>query len=343
MSQDAVREILSKPVEVIGSGSRSPFRRKVNAFWPAGLALSALLFAAAHHAPSVEAMPTAPVAQAVAVALQEAPAVGPAKVTRGHGHGEHGHADHAPADPVPFPAAPAPAPGGLAVSAVDVSVLPLVAKTDATLAAASDTGRFQLYYQRLGAFVSQPGETQDRFMTRVGSFLAYYTQSTGWEACGLIQEKQDGEGWAVRLITNGSQIGCAQIKFDVPGYVNTDLGIHSHPAKHSVRVSLQDQRLASGPMCGSHRRVFPNAFSERDYHNGAGYLVIPEGFARPARLLFQQGKGTEAVVADLDGPPASPDAVATGVPVEQKNVDYVQLDEVVRKDVAFGARNCKTF
>ena len=288
MSHDAVKAILSNPVEVIGSGARNPFKRKVNGFWPMGLALAAVLFSA------------------------NAAAHGP---------------EHEP--PVASPE--------VAAQVVDMAAVTVTPEPE-------DHPRFQLYYQKLGAFVSQPGEPKERFMARVGTFLAYYTKTTGWEACGMVQQTEDGQGWAVRLITNGSQIGCAQIQFETPGYVNTDEGIHSHPAKNSVRVSLQDQRLRGGFGCGTHIRVSPYTFSTQDYHVGPGYLVVPAGFAASPKLLFQNGRGTEETIASLDERQIpSPDSGAYGAPVEQKNAQLVAMTNVVKEEVTVGVRTCKTF
>jgi len=109
---------------------------------------------------------------------------------------------------------------------------------------------FQMYYQDLGAFISQPGETKEAFMGRVASFLAYYTKVKGWEACGMVQEAHNGQGWGVRLITNGSQLGCARIQFEMAGSTSTDESIHSHPTEGSAQV---------GPISPSVPMIFPTS------------------------------------------------------------------------------------
>ena len=203
---------------------------------------------------------------------------------------------------------------------------------------------FQLYYQKLGAFVSRPEETRDRFMTRVANFLAYYTLSTGWEACGMIQEANDGSGWAVRLITNGSKIGCAQIHFDTPGYTSIDESIHSHPAETRVNLSQQDSRLRNTGVCGQRVSVSPYGFSDIDYNVGAGYLVVPKGGFRKAHLLHQAGVGTDRMIGIVrDDVIVVPDSGEYGTAVPQKNVDLVNLTSVQPEEIKVGARTCKTF
>lgn len=287
MSLERVRQILSNPVEVVGSGSRSPLKRKVNRWWPVGLAVAAVMFsanAAAHDNHGLQANQNNPPTVERVVDLQPVQAVTPAP----------------------------------------------------------EKGRFQLYYHTLGAFVSRDGENKEQFMARVGGFLAAYTSNTGWEACGMIQQAEKGEGWAVRLITNGSQIGCAQIEFDTPGYVNTEEGIHSHPEQQSLRISVQDQRLL-GISCGDYRTVNPQNFSPRDFANGSGYLVVPKTMFKSPRLVFQNGRGTEQVVATLNGQAEAPNSNVYGEPLEQKNLQLVEIAEVVSEKVQFGVRTCKTF
>lgn len=297
MSLDAVNAILSSPVEVIGSGSRNPNHRKVNRFWPAGIAMAALLF-------SANAM---------------------------------AHPGHAPV--------PSQAPQ--VEAAQDEGRAPLVDLETVTVNPdPEEVGRFQVYYQKLGAFESQAGETKERFMSRVGTFLAYYTKNTGWEACGMIQQADNGEGWAVRLITNGSQIGCAQIKFDTPGYTNTDESIHSHPAQGSLQVSLQDQRIRGDVGCGSHVRVQPYDFSPQDYKVGAGYLVVPAGMFSGPKLLYQDGVGTSQHVATLSKTEvAQPDTPVFGETetLADRRAQLVAMNEVVREKVTVGIKTCKTF
>lgn len=276
MSVSSVESILTQPSEVIGVGSRSPFKRKVNRFWPVGLALSALLFASSASAHEVVAPVTAPF-------------------------------DSQPVETV------------------------VMDKTQAA---------FQMYYQDLGAFVSTSGETKEAFMTRVGRFLAYYTKVRGWEACGMIQEKDEGEGWRVRLITNGSQLGCARIQFDTPGYVSTDQSIHSHPNEGSARVSRQDNLLQPQLMCGAYFNKRPHDFSDIDRRSGAGYLVAPARLFAGPKLLFQDG-GEAMLVSQLDTSPSRPDDTSFGVPVSQKGVVLVPLEKIPKVEYKVAGRSCR--
>ncbi len=279
MSVSAVAKILAKPTEVMGLGSRSPFLRRVNRFWPIGLAMTALLCAA--NAMGHEPVPSAP--------------------------------------QNPFPADAGPE------TAVVMKKAPV---------------GFQLYYQDLGAFVSQQGETKDRFMARVGAFLAYYTKVRGWEACGMVQPAESGDGWAVRLVTNGSQLGCARIQFDMPGYLASEESIHSHPSAGSAKVSRQDNLLQPKLMCGAYVNKIPHEFSKLDLANGAGYLVTPEKLFRGAQLLFQDG-GDVVVVAKLDTAPARPDDASYGIPVAEKGMVLVPLDKVPKVETKVAGRTCK--
>ena len=162
-------------------------------------------------------------------------------------------------------------------------------------------------------------------------------------ACGMLQQAQDGSGWAVNLTTNGSQVACVQTHYELPGYTETTEGIHSHPASHSVRLSRQDARLGRG-MCGSHLRVSPFSFSGPDYAAGPGWLVTPAEPLRSAKLLYQSGKGTETTVTTLDLSVAvRPDrGTLPGWKVVQTGVSLV-ASPMVREDVQWGRRTCKAF
>lgn len=208
---------------------------------------------------------------------------------------------------------------------------------------ASDKPTFELVYQAVGAFVSTPGEDKPQFLARVGNYLAAYTRHSGWEACGQIMERTDGQGWAVNILTNGSQVACAQVTYAMEGYVDSGEGIHSHPARNSVRLTLQDVRMRAHNLCGNHIRVQPQGFSETDYAVGPGYLVTPgDGFTRP-KLMYQAGKGTETRVATLDEKDAgAPDRAIVGKPIVGQGLTLV-ASELGREDVQWGQRTCKTF
>lgn len=206
-----------------------------------------------------------------------------------------------------------------------------------------DTQTFELVYQAGGAFVSTPQEDKHQFLTRVGSYMASYTRYTGWEACGQIMARTDGPGWAVNILTNGSQVACAQVTYAMDGYEDSGEGIHSHPARNSVRLSVQDVRMRGSNICGSHIRVFPQAFSEPDYAVGPGYLVTPaDGFTR-AKLMYQAGKGTETRVATLsDKNVGAPDSTLLGQPVVGEGLMLV-ASAMGREEIQWGRRTCKAF
>lgn len=287
MPTASVQSILNSPAEVIGVGQRSPFKRKVNRFWPVGLALSALLFASASSAHELGA--------------QHQGAFISTPVVESMVSGEQ-------------------APAGLQMFNAPAG--------------------FQMYYQDLGAFVSRPEETKEKFMARVGTFLAYYTKMQGWEACGMVQQSKDGDGWRVRLITNGSQLGCARIQFDTEGYVSTDESIHSHPTEGSAQVSRQDNLLQPSLMCGAYFRKQPHDFSDIDRRAGAGYLVTPAKLFSGPRLLYQNG-AEAMVVTTLETTPTRPDDASFGIPVSEKGVVLVPLKEAPRNEYKVAGKTCK--
>lgn len=200
---------------------------------------------------------------------------------------------------------------------------------------------FQLYYEDLGAFVSAPAETKEGFMLRVGSFLAHYTLKTGWEACGMVQESIEGKAWTVRLVTNGSQMGCARVAFEQDGFVPLDESIHSHPAGPRLTATAQDQRLHPNLSCGERYTVSSHVFSARDFSLGAGYLVIPAKLFSSAQLLHQTN-GKASKVGKLSENIARPDIAYAGKPLSQEGVVLVPLSKAAEV-VPPPLRRCRNF
>lgn len=122
---------------------------------------------------------------------------------------------------------------------------------------------------------SNPGESKDDFLVRVATFMHGYSWSTGYESCGIIAEK-DG-AYSVVVGTSESPTYCDS-QMIYTGWASTGETIHSHP-------------VTNGVLDG--REVLIHTFSEGDYAAGPGYLVDH------GKLIYQRGKGTESVVADI--------------------------------------------
>lgn len=144
------------------------------------------------------------------------------------------------------------------------------------------------------SFRSDPGETRDGFLLRVGAALFAFSARTQLEACGTIAERADGQRWAVDAYTYRSHVFCLSLAENVaPGFVTTGLAIHSHPTKHAFSATEADRAFLGIPQ--SDRPVTvrvqrPEWFSSGDYDNGPGYLATERG------VLFQEGRGGERLL-----------------------------------------------
>lgn len=153
-------------------------------------------------------------------------------------------------------------------------------------------GASKIAFKDLGVFESN-GESKTAFVKKVAGFLANYTQSTGFEACGMLQQHSTTQRFKVRLITNHSQVVCAQIVFNEPGFVNLGQSIHSHPQLGPLVINSVDELLTGMP-CGKTIHPDSGVFSYRDLQNSSSsYLVVPKFRWESAKILFQKdGKVT---------------------------------------------------
>lgn len=166
---------------------------------------------------------------------------------------------------------------------------------------------FKVQAWEVGTYTSTPGESHDAFVRRVAQALKAWTDETGTEACGPIEQAKDGT-YSVQLTTEKAQTVCLQSTAPVAGMAYTGDNIHSHPSAknggYTVRLTGQDlvalEALGRGKLVDDLRRFHirtlhaePDTFSDDDYASGPGYLVVK------GRLLYQHGKGTAAVVATL--------------------------------------------
>ena len=147
---------------------------------------------------------------------------------------------------------------------------------------------------------SRPGEELEDFVLRAGVLFRNYTAAMSYEACGLIL--QNGEGrWAIPVVTNHSQIGCAMPTPTLAGYSMSGMTIHSHPTEHTITANAADRTFSStrpGERQNAQRQqrrqtVNPHVFSAIDYASGPGYLVVGD------KVMFQRGRGTERDVGTL--------------------------------------------
>lgn len=147
---------------------------------------------------------------------------------------------------------------------------------------------------------SLPGEGRSAFVERIAPEFAAYTEQTGHEACGVIAVLANGADgvnptFSVSIGTIGSQIGCAN-GLVANGYISMGTTIHSHPQARTIRLTAIDMKVRGTP-AGKLRTESPDKckFSEQDY-KGDGFLVTC------GKLMYQSGKGTERVVAQLTAP-----------------------------------------
>ncbi|KAF1704968.1 hypothetical protein [Pseudoxanthomonas kaohsiungensis] len=137
-------------------------------------------------------------------------------------------------------------------------------------------------YQPLFEAVSEPGETLDAFVIRVAPRLVAYSDTTGFEACGVLASNGDRFGLAVG--TNRSHVACASFRNKVPaGMVSTAETVHSH-GKGAARLNRNDLRFLGLSEDARSHRMFGTLhgqdrfrFSERDLAGEAGYLATPHG------------------------------------------------------------------
>lgn len=211
------------------------------------------------------------------------------------------------------------------------------AETTSTAASTAIT----LFYKELGAFVSTAGETKEAFVYRVARFASSYTFQTNWEVCGRIHERNDGNGWAVNITTNGSQMACVEMTYEIDGYTASKDSIHTHPTSPSVLLSRQDIHLGANGICGDRRRVISHTFSRNDYAAGAGYLVAPRG-GRKFRLMYQNGVGTAVNIGNLVADMSAPDQTVVGTLNMVAAVNPV-ASELRREVIQWGRGSCNLF
>lgn len=143
--------------------------------------------------------------------------------------------------------------------------------------------------------VSKLDEPKQDFLARVGGVMEAYTQETGFEVCSNIYE--GGGRIGVFITTNNSHIGCVTALRPPMQMTDTGETIHTHPSAPHIRLNKNDEILSHFKRKRNGAfRADPEVFSETDYQNGAGYLVIH------GTLKHQKGVGTMVVITSIPKP-----------------------------------------
>lgn len=153
----------------------------------------------------------------------------------------------------------------------------------------------------VGTYASNPGESKQAFVQRVGAVLLDWSNQTGTEACGNIAQRNDG-GYVVTLTTEKSHINCLFSVAVPDGARLIGETIHNHPGTGvgEVKLDANDSTLAAAlsdwdvQQCARRKACWvktePADFSGPDYDAGAGYLVTQ------GTLRYQHGRGTSELI-----------------------------------------------
>lgn len=136
-------------------------------------------------------------------------------------------------------------------------------------------------FHDMGVFYSHQHESLPDFMKRLGRVIQDHTNETGYEVCGMLS--QNSQGFAIRLSSDGVQLGCSLDKKEVvEGFNATGLYVHSHPSgkndggRRIIKVNERDRAWAKwrGERLGWHKVMYLTAgFSSEDLLFGNGWLV----------------------------------------------------------------------
>lgn len=165
---------------------------------------------------------------------------------------------------------------------------------------------------QLVTFVSDPQETEDDFVLRVGTFLTRYSQQSGFEACASLVQRADGR-LVASVTSNESHIGCVAV-ITTEGE-ETGRSIHSHPESGNVRLNLADNTFLRGDQGrqGNARRESMRTMggvSPTDRLSGSGYLV------EKGRVVFFSRNAPDRLVGPIAASPLAPSLLASSAPQE---------------------------
>ena len=145
-------------------------------------------------------------------------------------------------------------------------------------------------YQRLFTVESEPGESMDAFAVRIGPRIKAYSEQSGFEACGVIAQKDDK--YSVVVGTNFGYVVCVNSgNLVVEGFKHAGATIHSHGKDGKFRPSKTDLAFMGQHFSGRNPNLTvvhgqkANEFSQEDHKSGAGYLAGSDG------KLFHQANG----------------------------------------------------
>lgn len=148
----------------------------------------------------------------------------------------------------------------------------------------------KVYIEQIDYYESDAGEPLDEFVSRFSPLAAWHGMKHTAEVCGSIESTEDGR-YSMILGTSSSQLFC-----NIPSlWLSRPIGVifHTHP-KRGRDGTMHLTRTSRGLMATEQATVrLGHGFSDADYEAGTGYLV--EG----CDLLFQSGRGTERVVANI--------------------------------------------
>lgn len=211
----------------------------------------------------------------------------------------------------------------------------------------SNKKEYPIYFDTLGSFISQKDESKDDFLIRVSHFMRDYTDKTGWEVCGVIQENASNKKeYAIQVVTNASKIACLSVDIESPTFVSTDERIHTHPRVGLQYASLQDSRMLGIP-CGQRMQTNPFDFSPQDLKSESGYLVTPSRFASKKAQLLYQKDGKIELISNLKNS-ATISTPSTAQLGNWKAIDNIQLNSLSAAPTSFNpnmklANKCKPF
>lgn len=143
-------------------------------------------------------------------------------------------------------------------------------------------------YRFLFEATSLEGESMDAFAQRIGPRIRAYSETTGFEACGVIAS--DGQRFGAVIGTNESHIACANFHNKVPkGMKSVGQTIHSHGNSNEFSPNDNDRalmgdRLPRRPGVTALGGQKKDAFSTADFQGGAGYLAATDEI-----VLHQKG------------------------------------------------------
>lgn len=170
--------------------------------------------------------------------------------------------------------------------------------------AAQETQQFGPYgavtYEELFVERSNPDESLETFVLRVGLTMRAWSDKTGYEACGVLAT--DGSVYGIVVGTNHSRIACINTNRFMPdGMRSMRLTFHSHGGPGKFKPNTSDMKLMGHLFAGRNGRLqtvhgqLPDVFSDADHDSGPGYLAGTNG-----QVWYQGGRGTQPTLVTVN-------------------------------------------